>query len=508
MTNKVQAAPRVNAARIAIIYALVAAAWVLVSDMLVESALLESNLFTVAQLVKGWGFVIVTALALYVLIHAHLVTKAAQNEALLALGQFRASVIDDAAIWINTLDTEGQITLWNKTAEQISGYTRAEVMGNTLIWAWLYPDAAYRATILAETRFIVAEKREIIGLETEIRSKSGQMKVIAWNSRPLIDGQGRVTGSITIGRDVTDRRRVVLALLERERQLATLMANLPGMVYRSTARQPWPMQFVSSGCLALTGYTAEEMTEDAVVDYNALIHPDDYAQRCAEVQSAADNSSPFEFEYRIRRKDGEELWVWEQGCVVDIDGECSLEGIIININERKRMEKDLALLAARDALTGLYNRREFLLHFNEEMLRARRYARPLSLLLIDADHFKNVNDSYGHQVGDEVLQRIGGVLQSEIRKVDYAARYGGEEFVVVLPEMGAQAALESAERLRELIAVMPLKSNEGEVFHLTVSIGVAVFPDDGDTPGAMFEAADRAMYAAKNSGRNRVCRAA
>lgn len=496
---------RAGAARVAVVYALVAAAWILLSDAVVERSLSDS--FALAQLLKGWGFVVVTALALYALMRGHLATETEQGEALVALGQFRESVIDDAAIWINALDDQARVTLWNKAAEQISGYTRAEVIGNASIWAWLYPDPAYRAAILDEARAIVAEKREVTGLETEIHCKSGEIKVIAWNSRPFIDARGTVTGSITIGRDVTERRRVVLALLERERQLATLMANLPGMAYRSPASEPWHMRFVSSGCLALTGYPPEALTGAAGVQYGTLIHPDDLTTLRAEVGRAVDGGEPFEFEYRIRRKDGDELWVWEQGCVVSIDGEPSLEGIVIDINERKRMERELAVLATRDALTGLYNRREFLQHFGEEVLRARRYSRPLSLLLIDVDHFKDVNDNHGHQVGDEVLQSLGRVLQSEIRKVDYAARYGGEELVVVLPEMAAPAAVDTAERLRGVIAAMPQQGGDDQVFHITVSVGVATFPDDGDTPDAMFEAADRAMYAAKNSGRNRVCRA-
>jgi diguanylate cyclase (GGDEF)-like protein/PAS domain S-box-containing protein len=496
---------RRGAMQIAVVYALVAAVWILLSDLVVERSLAGSS--TLAQLIKGWGFVAVTALALYALIRRHLATEDAQSEALVALDQFRASVIDDAAIWINALDDQARITLWNRTAEQISGYTREEVLGNASIWAWLYPDPKYRADIAAKASTVLSEGSEIIGFETEIRCKSGEIKVIAWNSRPLMDLRAKVIGSITIGRDVTERRRVVLALLERERQLATLMSNLPGMAYRSPADCPWHMRFVSSGCLALTGHRPEALTDDDGAGYSALIHPDDHARLLEEIRQAIEAGDPFKFEYRIRRKDGEELWVWEQGCVVTINGERSLEGIVIDINERKRMEGELAFLATRDALTGLYNRREFLLHFGEEVHRAARYDRPLSLLLVDVDHFKNVNDRHGHQVGDDVLQRIGGVLQSEIRKVDYAARYGGEEFVVVLPEMDAAAALGTAERLRGVIAAIALRDAEDQPFSITVSIGVAAFPDDGKTPDAMFEAADRAMYAAKNGGRNRVCRA-
>lgn len=167
-------------------------------------------------------------------------------------------------------------------------------------------------------------------------------------------------------------------------------------------------------------------------------------------------------------------------------------------------EARLRELATRDALTGLLNRRSFYTRIGIELRRAARYGRPLSLLLIDIDYFKAVNDNYGHKTGDEVLAEIARRIQAAIRVVDTAFRYGGEELVVLLPETPLPDALEIAERIRADIAERPFASTEGETLSLSVSIGGASYPEY-DSVDALVSAADRAMYSAKAAGRNQVC---
>lgn len=176
----------------------------------------------------------------------------------------------------------------------------------------------------------------------------------------------------------------------------------------------------------------------------------------------------------------------------------------------ENLEKDqeiLKELAIRDGLTGLYNSREFHRLLEIEIARSERYKHSLSLLILDIDHFKVVNDMYGHQAGDGVLRALGTWLNSEIRTSDYAARYGGEEFAVILPELTADSALAMAERLRSGIASRQISVDEGHTVKVTVSIGVAAFPVDAKSDEELIAAADRALYVAKQAGRNRVCRA-
>jgi two-component system, cell cycle response regulator len=173
--------------------------------------------------------------------------------------------------------------------------------------------------------------------------------------------------------------------------------------------------------------------------------------------------------------------------------------------DRARLE----VLALTDALTQTHNRRALIERLTAELERARRYSLDLSLLMVDLDHFKAVNDSYGHVVGDEVLRGVAATLQREARTVDVVARYGGEEFVVVLPETAAEGAVALAERIRERVCnTPPVPGGEYGWLRVTVSIGVAtVLSSRATLPEELISLADEALYRAKAQGRNRVCAA-
>jgi diguanylate cyclase (GGDEF)-like protein len=174
--------------------------------------------------------------------------------------------------------------------------------------------------------------------------------------------------------------------------------------------------------------------------------------------------------------------------------------------EEKRQE--LLLLSRTDGLTGLINRRHFEERLAAEFARAKRYRAPLSCFLLDIDHFKKVNDTYGHPFGDLVLREVAGVARRALRDVDVLARYGGEELVALLPETTPEEAWRAAERVRMGVEAMRLTHRGGPepvVVRCTASIGVATFPAPGiDGPEALVKAADDCLYVAKQSGRNQV----
>jgi two-component system cell cycle response regulator len=171
---------------------------------------------------------------------------------------------------------------------------------------------------------------------------------------------------------------------------------------------------------------------------------------------------------------------------------------------RENYEQSLSL-ALTDSLTGLYNRRYLLTHLGRLMEDTAHRQKPLSVLMVDVDHFKPVNDTHGHAVGDLALQHITEIMRSNVRNVDTVARLGGEEFLIVMPDTQDTFAVRIADRLRERIATTPMILADGQSLTVTVSIGCAMrdSPDD-DTLEALMERADRALYRAKNSGRNRV----
>jgi diguanylate cyclase (GGDEF)-like protein len=165
----------------------------------------------------------------------------------------------------------------------------------------------------------------------------------------------------------------------------------------------------------------------------------------------------------------------------------------------------LLQLATRDPLTGLFSRGYVDDRFAVELSRARRYEKVLTIAVIDADRFKLLNDTYGHQAGDLALQRIGTLLHDTFRQSDTAGRYGGEEFVVILPETEMVAAQQKLESLRELVAATPISlPASGEKVQVTISAGLATFPQDGESTAELFALADDRMFQAKEEGRNRV----
>jgi diguanylate cyclase (GGDEF)-like protein len=164
---------------------------------------------------------------------------------------------------------------------------------------------------------------------------------------------------------------------------------------------------------------------------------------------------------------------------------------------------ELQLQARRDSLTGALNRRSMDEEFSRLIALHARTSEPLAIMMIDVDHFKVVNDHYGHLVGDQVLRQLAALTQGTIRKQDYFARYGGEEFCILMPITTEDEAMRLAERLRQVYQDLPMEAASG-VWHSTISIGVADSNSAVLTPHTLIAAADKALYTAKQSGRNRV----
>ena len=290
--------------------------------------------------------------------------------------------------------------------------------------------------------------------------------------------------------------------------ISELVQNLPGMAYRCRWTDAWTMEFVSNGCHRVTGYEPTEMVGTSALPWQRLLHPDDFPQIATEITLAAERRESFQVAYRMFRKEGAERWLMEEGRVVSEPDEASvrLEGFISDITARKQTEMSLreanetiGRLIREDPLTGLANRRAL----EENMVRAisfaQRWKHPLSIIMTDIDHFKTVNDRYGHLTGDQVLVSFSQLLKTSSRIEDIVARFGGEEFILVVPNTNLDQATQLAERLRidTEEATIPIPTN------ITASFGVTRLLAE-DTKESLIARADRALYAAKNAGRNRV----
>jgi diguanylate cyclase (GGDEF)-like protein len=183
----------------------------------------------------------------------------------------------------------------------------------------------------------------------------------------------------------------------------------------------------------------------------------------------------------------------------------------LDISELKRLQRELEHQVRHDYLTGLFNRRHFIELANKELTRLKRYGGELSLIMFDIDFFKRINDTYGHSIGDVVLQKIAKISSETLREVDIIGRLGGEEFVVLLPHTDRQQAVEAAERLRLALEAGEVTLENGEELQFTASLGVLTIDkamslgEEALNIDRLLTRVDKALYQAKESGRNRVC---
>ncbi|MFN2144993.1 MAG: diguanylate cyclase, partial [Anaerolineales bacterium] len=206
-----------------------------------------------------------------------------------------------------------------------------------------------------------------------------------------------------------------------------------------------------------------------------------------------------------RRKNGEDYWA---GVVVaPIKGADSKTShyvwVIDDITERKNAEEELLQLSITDPLTGIFNRRQLFVLGETAFEQAVRYETPLCILMMDVDHFKQVNDTYGHQKGDEILVALANIVKEKVRKADVFGRYGGEEFMVIMPNTDQEGALVAAEHLREVVEGMSLETDTGEI-RITISVGICEFQPGHEVLEQVINGADQALYSAKQTGRNKV----
>jgi diguanylate cyclase (GGDEF)-like protein/PAS domain S-box-containing protein len=406
-----------------------------------------------------------------------------------------AAIVTSSEDGIMSCDLQGLITSWNTGAQHLYGYTRAEILGQPI--ACLLPPEADGFL------FDVAERLKRGGTATQgessSRRKDGSALAVSVSVSPIQDDNGVLIGYACIARDISERVRVEAALGESERALSTLMSNLPGMAYRWRNDANWTSEFTSEGCFELTGLHTQEIAAGAVL-YRDLIHTDDRARVWENTATALEVGEPFTREYRLCLANGDEKWVWEQGRGVSAEDASfvALEGFILDITERKRTEEALGHQAHHDALTNLPNRVLLRERLERAIVQCDRTNDNLALLVLDLDRFKDVNDTLGHQYGDQLLQEVASRLEQTLAPSDTVARLGGDEFAVLLPGVDFEVAHQRAGAL--VAALSAPYSLQGYRIEAGASVGIVLSPEHGLDADALLRRADVAMYVAKQAG--------
>jgi diguanylate cyclase (GGDEF)-like protein/PAS domain S-box-containing protein len=355
------------------------------------------------------------------------------------------------------------------------------------------------------------------------RKKNGELywedAVIA----PVTDPQGTLISYISVKVDITKRKNAENALRNSEERFRQLVTSAPDAVFGIDANGD--IVFANHEAASLLGYDEDELIgkniETLVPMELRAQHIQHRANYFAHPQT---RSMGVDRELKAKRKNGAEIPVeinlsWsatEKGTLAiahmrDVTQRKIAEAALRNANQQlesqlreiENLQTSLLDQAVRDPLTQLHNRRFLNEAIEQEFHHAQRASETLSVILLDIDHFKIINDTFGHLAGDTCLVMLANLIRQYIRKSDISCRYGGEEFLLLLPATNAEGATQYAERLRDLVAHQVL-TVDGEQIQFTVSLGIASFPEDGASYTEIINKADDAMYMSKKAGRNRV----
>jgi diguanylate cyclase (GGDEF)-like protein/PAS domain S-box-containing protein len=411
------------------------------------------------------------------------------------------AILDYAPVGIWLVGVDGRYHFVNKQFCNATGVPESAFLTATYLPDVLGEEIA--ANCIASDRACLAQDQPYVSVETLplVDGKKHQLEI---TKAKLRDTKGEVIGAIGISVDVTERIKAEQALRESEARWSFALEGGGDCVW------DWNIQTnevsLSKGGKSMFGFADDEIGND-MSEWNARVHPEDIASLLGHISEFFHaKTDRFSGEYRVRCKDGSWKWILTRGMVAHRSDEGRVTRMIgthTDLSERKKAEETIRRQAHYDALTQLPNRRLFRDRLEQTIRRARHDRSAFALILIDLDHFKEVNDTLGHDAGDFLLVDAGQRIQHSVRESDTVARMGGDEFVVILPDIKDPLNIERVTQSIITKLSSPFILGEEKAF-ISASIGITLFPEDADSMETLLKNADQAMYSAKNSGRNRM----
>ena len=420
---------------------------------------------------------------------------------------FLTAVVETSPVAIYTTDLDGVVTFWNDAAERIFGFKREQAIGRRAPFI----TEAKRAEA-AGLRARVLGGEVLTGLELERQRADGTPIVINGSAAPLRDEAGAVNGLLVACIDVTEARRAAADLerhmdryKEAERALEASEARFRVLTESSldlisVVDAEGVIRYQSPALRHLLGYEPAQTLGRNVSD---LVHPEDLEHSRAAFRRIIDARQSIEpVEFRLRHRDG--TWRTFESLGTNCLANPHIHGVVFNsrdVTDRKVIQQRIQHLAYHDNLTGLPNRSLLQDRLAHSIARAERTNRKVAVLFIDLDNFKNINDTLGHDVGDELLRQVSGRLKECVRAEDTIARQGGDEFIVLLDGLddGRGASLVAQKILNALRKAFVLGGTDQ---HVSGSVGIALFPEDGRDAQTLMKNADTAMFHGKTQGKN------
>lgn len=406
-------------------------------------------------------------------------------------------VLDEMGAFVFATDLQGRYVYANPMVLQLLGKTLAQVLGKTFDdFVRLEHDEDRQEIdrkVLVHGEVVAREEHNVLPVTGEVRTY--------WSiKKPMRDASGAITGMVGVSYDITEKKRLEDQVREQQALLSVVLDNVDALVYMKGEDRRF--RYANQHVADVFGVPVS----DIVGKLDSQLMPPETADRFwhhdQEILRSGERSMS---EQALTDASGQTRYYWSVMVPwTQVDGSRAVIGLSTDITELHRLQEELQRQARTDALTGLANRRYFQECAQTEFERSRRYGRPLSLVAIDVDHFKEINDRHGHPIGDQVLQTLAQCVQGNLRSNDVFARTGGEEFCILLPDTDVAPAAELAERLRGHLGLCVAVQDLG--LTVSASFGVTGLAGEDDRFEDIFARADRALYAAKDQGRNRVVR--
>jgi diguanylate cyclase (GGDEF)-like protein/PAS domain S-box-containing protein len=429
-----------------------------------------------------------------------------------AHGQLRSVLNAATQVAIIATDLRGVINTFNAGAEQMLGFKSDEVLGRlTLESLHLAPELEARAASLSlvmgkrippsQAMLVESPDHQHEAREWTLKRQDGSQLTVNMLATVLLDDHGLWVGHLAIYLDITEQKRAYEALAARDRLLKKLSAHVPGGIFQFTLepKDNWRFIYASDGIRDIYEIEPGVLQQDASKALER-IHPLDIERVRASIRLSALQLSHWREEYRVQLPQRGVRWIRGEATPEELPGGGTLwHGYVSDISDLKRVEEELRALSITDSLTGIHNRRYFQDRLKAEMVRLNRVSGSLSLIMLDIDHFKRINDQHGHGVGDGVLQELCKRISVRLRRTDVFCRLGGEEFMVLCPNTDGAQAYSLAMELWQSLRSEPM----APVGIVTGSFGVASWRVDEGIDGLLLRA-DSAVYVAKQAGRDRV----
>ncbi len=408
-----------------------------------------------------------------------------------------SQVLDNIDSFIYTKDLLGKYTYANQAVLTLFGKQFDEVIGFDDSHFF---DLALSTQLKENDRIVMEQAIRVENEESNYIKAINETRIYRVVKKPLFDENGAVSGMCGISTDITAEKALQDQVVKQKYLLDSILNNIDAHVYMKDAERTF--LYVNTQVAQLFGDTAENIIGKKDTEVLPKEIADHFYQSDSLVFSS--NKKHIIEETATDDEGGIHHYISTKVPLLQPGKVPALIGFSSEVTELFELKEKFKQLANTDPLTNLYNRRYFIREAEKEYQRAKRYSLSMTVISIDIDHFKSINDKLGHPAGDHVLIEVAKQLKASLRQTDIVARIGGEEFSILLPETPKEAAIAFAERIRKEQTELRITGDWQGTITLSVSVGVSSLTDSDTAFDTLFSRADKALYQAKNSGRNKV----